>query len=601
MHLQRGFTTHPPCRSHPVPLRSSQKPKVSRQPRKVHGIRGSASDKTEEETKPKTPNATPSSTSPPPTPPPRPPYPPPQFNRSWTAIAIDQFIESVDDIARHGRRLVSSLPSTTALQKLTRRGDRLVLQADKPVVLVLGSGWGAHSLIKVIDTDRYEVVAVSPSNAFLFTPMLPSTAVGTIEFRSLLEPIRLANEYVTYCEARCDSIDVLGKVATCQSVIADGNGNYRTFDVPYDTLVIAVGEKPASFGVPGVKEHCFFMKEVADAVALRRRIQEVFELASLPGTTPEEACKALHFVVVGGGPTGVEFAGTLCDFVREDLRRKYPELMQYVKVTLLQSAQTILMQFDAALAAHAVENFKRIGVNVCTGVKVTEVTANDVVLGSGEKIEYGVCVWSAGNAPRQLTLDLAEAIPQQKEFAGPNGKVAKLTVDPFLRVIGARDAIALGDCSRLHSGPLPATAQVAAQQGAYVAHMINRGYRVGVGGLSMLPPWKQARSLSLADRIFGTVTDSYSSSVDEDAGGEEIVVLKKPFEFLSLGILASIGDDKAVAQIEAFDSKVPVWGNPAFWLWKSVYITKQVSMRNRVLILFDWMKARVFGRDLSQY
>jgi NADH:ubiquinone reductase (non-electrogenic) len=545
-----------------------------------------------------------------------------QLRRSWTSIFADQVIDSIDDIFTHAKRYVTSLPTTTALQRLTRReGGKLVLKSDKPVVLVLGSGWGAHSLLKVIDTDKYEVVAVSPTNAFLFTPMLPSCAVGTVEFRSLLEPIRIANEYVTYCEAKCSGVDLQAKIAKCTSVIADGSGKKREFEVPYSTLVVSVGEQPASFGVPGVKDHCFFMKEVTDAVRLRKRIQEVFELAALPGTSPEEARKSLHFIVVGGGPTGVEFAGTLSDFVREDLKRKYPELMQYVKVSLLQSAQTILMQFDAQLAARAMTNFKNIGVDVRTGVRVTEVTAEHLVLGTGEIIDYGVCVWSAGNAPRQLTLDIATAIPQQMDYAGPNGKVNKLAVDPFLRVIGARDVLALGDCNNYVAGSLPATAQVAAQQGAYAAHMVNRGYRLGVGGVDMLPPWKPAADLSLADRVFGRITDSISTSIDDsedlinstDLDGNnlhsinnnvkntEIVMLTKPFEFLSLGILASIGNDKAVAQIEAFDSKVPVWGNPAFWLWKSVYITKQVSFRNRVLILVDWAKTRVFGRDLSQF
>jgi NADH:ubiquinone reductase (non-electrogenic) len=502
---------------------------------------------------------------------------------------------------------------------LTRReGGKLVLEAVKPVILVLGSGWAAHSLIKVIDTNKYEVVAVSPTNAFLFTPMLVGCAVGTVEFRSILEPIRIANEYVTYCEAKCAAIDLQAKVARCTSVIADGGGNRREFEVPYSKLIVAVGEQPASFGVPGVKENCFFMKEVTDAVRLRKRIQEVFELASLPGTSPEEASKFLHFVVVGGGPTGVEFSGTLSDFVREDLKRKYPELMQFVKVSLLQSAQTILMQFDADLAAKATANFKKIGVDVRTGVRVTEVTAEHIVLGSGEKINYGVCVWSAGNAPRQLTLDIAQAIPQQMDSAGTTGKVSKLAVDPFLRVIGAKDVIALGDCAKIvgGAGSLPATAQVAAQQGAYVAHVVNRGYNLGVGGVDMVPPWKPAADLSIADRFFGKLTDSITSSIDssidstDEGSGDgdgtysknkEIVLLTKPFEFLSLGILANIGNEQAVAQIEAFDNKLPVWGNPAFLLWKSVYITKQVSFRNRVLILVDWAKTRVFGRDLSQF
>jgi NADH dehydrogenase FAD-containing subunit len=178
-------------------------------------------------------------------------------------------------------------------------------------------------------------------------------------------------------------------------------------------------------------------------------------------------------------------------------------------------------------------------------------------------------------------------------------KPRKLFVDPFLRVIGARDVISLGDCSSIIDNPLPPTAQVAGQQGAYVAHLINRKYNIGTGGIDMLPPWKPSENLSLADKIFSSVTDSIADSTDEDS--VPIVVLKKPFEFLSLGIMASLSSSEAVAQVEAFDGKLNVWGQPAFLLWKSVYITKQVSVRNRILILFDWIKTQVFGRDLSQF
>lgn len=520
-------------------------------------------------------------------------------SRSWVAILSDKIIDAVDDVGLHFKRFVRDLPTTTALQRITRRGDRLVLEADKPVVLVLGSGWGAHSLIKVIDTDAYEVVCISPTNSFLFTPMLPSTAVGTVEFRSLLEPIRIANPFVNYFEARCDKVDLNKKIASCTSAVSDSFGSTRSFDVPYDVLVVSVGERPASFGVPGVEEHCFFMKEVRDAVDLRKRIQEVFELASLPGTAEEDAAKILNFIVVGGGPTGTEFCGALSNFLRQDLRRKYPELMRFVRVTLLQSAQTILTMFDSQLVAIAMQNLENIGVEVRTGVRVTEVTADQVVLSTGEKIDYGVCVWSAGNAPRQLVKDIADALPQQAEHAGPSGKVGKLAVDPFLRVIGARDVIALGDCSKIVSGPLPPTAQVAGQQGAYVAHVINRKYRLGTGGEDAMPPWKPDEDLSIADRVFGTITDTVASSVDDEE--RPLVLLKKPFEFLNLGTMVSIGNSKAIMEVVTFDRKVPVWGNPAYLLYRAVYLTKQVSFRNRVLILFDWLKTRVFGRDLSQF
>lgn len=149
-------------------------------------------------------------------------------------------------------------------------------------------------------------------------------------------------------------------------------------------------------------------------------------------------------------------------------------------------------------------------------------------------------MWSAGNAPRPLVKDLVACLPEQAQYNMPG----KLCVDPFLRVIGAEDVLALGDCSRIVTGPLPATAQVAAQQGAFAAHVLNRDYDVGVGGLDVCPPCKPNASLSFADRIFSTVTDSLSS-VDDGVGGRMAkadgrVLLKKPFEFLSLGILVRV-------------------------------------------------------------
>ncbi|GIL85463.1 hypothetical protein Vretifemale_13975, partial [Volvox reticuliferus] len=212
--------------------------------------------------------------------------------RPFAAVALDQFIDSVGDVGRHLHRMVTEPECLIKKQKeqlVPGENGRMRLRAaTKPVVLVLGSGWGAHSLIKVIDTDMYDVVVVSPRNHFVFTPMLPSTAVGTVEFRSLLEPIRTSNPCVTYLEAECNSLDPEAKLAVCTSQFALDDGRRPQFEIQYDKAVVAIGEQPATFGVPGVREYCFFMKEVTDAVALRKRIAEKFELACLPGTSEAE-------------------------------------------------------------------------------------------------------------------------------------------------------------------------------------------------------------------------------------------------------------------------------------------------------------------------
>jgi NADH:ubiquinone reductase (non-electrogenic) len=183
------------------------------------------------------------------------------------------------------------------------------------------------------------------------------------------------------------------------------------------------------------------MKEITDAVKLRRRTQEVFELAALPGTSEEDRQRLLTFVVVGGGPTGVEFAGTLSDFLKADLAKKYPDLMPYVKVTLLQSAQSILTTFSAPLQAQAIRNFQQQGIDVRLGVRVTAVERDCIALttsaGQEERLPYGVCVWSTGNAARPMVRSLVNAIPTQKELnAKASPSAVKLAVDPYLRVMG---------------------------------------------------------------------------------------------------------------------------------------------------------------------
>eukprot|EP00192_Tetraselmis_astigmatica_P005159 CAMPEP_0117678632 /NCGR_PEP_ID=MMETSP0804-20121206/17399_1 /TAXON_ID=1074897 /ORGANISM="Tetraselmis astigmatica, Strain CCMP880" /LENGTH=503 /DNA_ID=CAMNT_0005488029 /DNA_START=142 /DNA_END=1653 /DNA_ORIENTATION=- len=407
------------------------------------------------------------SPSPSPPPPPEKTPPPEQREHSRARIAVLEVLEevtdAVTDVGRHLGRLARRQPARLPTDEFSERGSgkfKLRRTTKRPVVLVLGSGWAAHACIKVIDTDQYDVIVVSPRNHFCFTPMLPSTAVGTVEFRSLLEPIRTSNEYVGYLEAECDHLDLDAKVATCIAAGMYASGYKPTFEVPYDMLVVAVGEQPATFGVPGVAEYCCFMKEIKDTVRIRNKIGEVFELAALPGTSDEERRRLLHFVVVGGGPTGVEFAGTLSDYVRSDLKRKYPSLMPYVRVSLLQSAQSILTQFDSGLAKQALDDLQSTGVEIRTGVRVIQVTEKQVVLKGGERQDYGVCVWSCGNAPRPLVQSLVDVIPEQASLQNGGPGSSKLVVDPFLRVIGATDVLAMGDCTSRFAGALPATAQV---------------------------------------------------------------------------------------------------------------------------------------------
>jgi len=174
---------------------------------------------------------------------------------------------------------------------------------SRPRLVVLGTGFAAFSLVKDIDAERYEVVIVSPRNHFLFTPLLPSTTVGTIEFRSIIEPIRVARKGITFHQALCESIDFDSKTLHLRGAFRN-----TPFDLDYDLLVIGVGANSATFNIPGVEDHALFLKELPDARAIRQKIIENFERASQPRRSVERKKQLLHFVVVGGGPSGVEFA-----------------------------------------------------------------------------------------------------------------------------------------------------------------------------------------------------------------------------------------------------------------------------------------------------
>jgi NADH:ubiquinone reductase (non-electrogenic) len=406
----------------------------------------------------------------------------------------------------------------------------------KARVLVLGSGFAAFSFLRAIDLRWYDVTIVSPRNHFLFTPLLPSTAVGTIEFRSIIEPVRIAKGGVQYYQAACSGIDFAGQTVRCENALDDS-----VFTLPYDILVIGVGAANNTFNVPGVTEFAFFLKGVSDARAIRQRIIDCFERASTPGLPALDRKRLLHFVIVGGGPTGVEFAAELHDFIDEDLQGSFPLLVGEVRITLLEAMEQILNTFDTALSEYTMRHFQRQRINVVTGSSVVMVEETKVYLKDGSEIQYGLLVWSTGNAPqsliRSLTLDKSNN--------------HRLLVDEYLRLPAHHNVYALGDCATFPHQNIPATAQVAQQQGAYLARALNRAAtRKHVG----------------------------------------------PFRAKDWGMLAYVGSNRALADLATVKGR----GFTTFLFWRSAYLTRLVSWKNKILVLFDWFKTLVFGRDISR-
>lgn len=321
----------------------------------------------------------------------------------------------------------------------------------KKRVVVLGTGWAGTSFLKNLNNSSYDVQVVSPRNYFAFTPLLPSVTCGSVEARSIVEPIRnivkKKNVEIHFWEAECIKIDAENKKVYCKSSQDTNLNGEEEFVVDYDYLVIAMGARANTFNTPGVVENCHFLKEVEDAQRIRRSVIDCFERASLPNLTDEERKRILHFVVVGGGPTGVEFSAELHDFVNEDLVKLYPTVKDLVKITLLEAGDHILNMFDKRITAFAEDKFHRDGIDVKTGSMVVKVSDKEISTkerGNGNitSIPYGMAVWSTGIGTRPVIMDFMKQIGQTNRRA--------LATDEWLRVEGRDSIYALGDCATIN-------------------------------------------------------------------------------------------------------------------------------------------------------
>ncbi|GIY19500.1 internal alternative NAD(P)H-ubiquinone oxidoreductase A1, mitochondrial [Caerostris extrusa] len=327
----------------------------------------------------------------------------------------------------------------------------------KKRIVILGSGWGSYSVLKNINRRLFDVKVISPRNHFLFTPLLCSTAVGTLEFRSITEPIRNIgfNDPNDFMLAYAEQLDTSTQTLHCRSALDPGS----QFNVYYDKLVIGVGCKSNTFGVPGVEKFASFLKEIADAQYIRRKILTNCEKALSPTLPSEENKRLLHTVIVGGGPTGIEFEQNFMTLKYKMSWRLYQSSEEWFKVTLIEAG------------------------------KVKE---DCVILKDGTCLPCGLVVWSTGLSPQTFTknLKLPKRIPRGTAVGDPK-----------------KNIYAVGDCASLENNPLPCTAQVAERQGRYLARALNSQEK-----------------------------------------GEEI----KPFLFQSSGMLAYIGDFKALPDLPDF-------------------------------------------------
>ncbi|EJT78833.1 hypothetical protein, variant [Gaeumannomyces tritici R3-111a-1] len=491
---------------------------------------------------------------------------------------------------------------------------------QKQRVVILGSGWAGYGLARTLDPDKFERIVVSPRSHFVFTPLLASTAVGTLEFRAVVEPVRRLG--VTFHQGWADDVDFDRRVVRVEANVGDDAAarTARRFlapssaaattataqqqppaeqqrgpmvEVPYDKLVVAVGAYTQTFGIEGVSEHAHFLRDVGDARRIRLRVLSLFErCAALPPDA--ETRDLLHFTIVGGGPTGIEFAAELHDLVHEDLTHIYPTLTPLVRITVYDVAPAVLPMFDRELAGYATELFARRGIDVRTRHHLTGIRA----AGPGEagaalgglrlrieehgdgEVGTGMVVWSTGLMQNPVVGKLLakelRVLPDSSSSSSSSGssssnssttarlrsdaKSGGIVTDAHQRaqVEGADgtgrvldDVFVIGDCAVSEADPtLPRTAQVASQQAVHLAKALNRG-----------------------------------------------TVGERAFAFRNWGTMAYLGGWRAIHQSSADELK----GWAAWVLWRTAYLTYSMSVRNKIVVPFYWFVSWVFGRDITRF
>jgi NADH dehydrogenase len=395
-------------------------------------------------------------------------------------------------------------------------------------VVIVGGGFGGLHAARALAGRPVRVTLLDRRNHHLFQPLLYQVATAALNPSDIATPLRsilrgAANVAVFLAEV--ESVDLAGR----RLILGEGR-------MDYDGLVLAVGAGNSYFGHDDWEPLAPSLKSLEDALEIRRRVLLAYEEAEREPDGAERRA-LLTFVVIGGGPTGVELAGALAEISRETIARDF-RLIDPTKarVVLLEGGPGVLASFPAPLPGRAAAALARIGVEVRTGALVTRVTPDAVWVG-GEQIRARTVLWAAGVAAAPLTGTLGV----------PLDRAGRVLVEPDLSVPGHPEAFAIGDmCALLDAGgrPLPGLAPVAIQQG-------------------------QAAAENLLRRLRGEPT--------------------RPFRYRDRGTMATIGRAAAVAVV----GRLRLSGLPAWLAWLFVHILFLIGFRNRFLVLFEWAWAYV--------
>ena len=396
---------------------------------------------------------------------------------------------------------------------------------DRPRVVVIGGGFGGLQAVKGLRGENVTVILVDRSNHHLFQPLLYQVATAGLTPANIARPLREVfrnqeNAGVALSEVR--HIDLEGRKVITEDLV-----------IEYDFLILAAGARHSYFGHEEWERFAPGLKNLTDAVEIRKRLLVAFEVAEKAFDQAERDA-AMTFVIVGGGPTGVEMAGAICEIARHTMTKDFRRINSAnAKVILIEGAPRVLAAYPPDLSAKGKKQLEDIGVEVHEGLQVTNVTAEGVEVKGGQFIPCRTVVWAAGNA----------ASPLGKSLGVPLDKAGRVVVNEDLTIPGHPEVQVIGDmaCFTHQTGkPLPGVSPTAMQMGRHAARNI----------------------------------------LETLAGGQPM-----PFHYWDKGNLATIGRNKAVGDLNF----AHVSGFIAWFIWATVHIFYLVGYRSRLAVAAEWV------------
>jgi len=393
----------------------------------------------------------------------------------------------------------------------------------RPRVIIIGAGFGGLWAARTLANHPVDVLIIDRNNYHTFLPLLYQVAAAELEPEQIAYPVRsilrkLPN--VDFIMSEVKRVDFGARL-----VVTDGPA------ISYDYLIVGIGSVSHFFGVPGAAEHAFLLKNLDQGVTLRNHILCHFEQAAYE-TDEERRRRLLTFTIVGGGPTGVEFAGALAELIRGPLVKDYPAIdFERVRVVLVEASNSLLSHLPERLQAYTLERLHDMGVEVILGAVVDEIEGEAVRLKNGGVIPTETVVWTAG----------VRGDPKIQDWGLPVARDGRVAVQSTLQAPGQENVYVVGDLAYVEEDgrPLPMIAPVAIQEGSAAARNVIR-----------------------------------------QVSGQEPLA----FQYKDKGTMATIGRNAAAVRLGARTYT----GFFAWLLWLGVHLFYLIGFRNRLIVMFSW-------------